>query len=429
MGLGLTSYDDAVAGLYARTTGGVRFGLERTLALLDALGRPHEKVPAFHVAGTNGKGSTVATLDALLRQAGWRVGRYTSPHLVDFRERIVVDGRMISREEVVDFIDRQGALVERLGATFFEVTTALAFAHFAREAVDVSVIETGLGGRLDSTNVVRPLAAGVVSVGIDHVDLLGDTIEAIAAEKAGIFKTGTPALIGAGPSSARAVLRETARDVGASPVLELSTACRVEGVKTAADGTRFTLALGGERAELHTPLVGTHQAQNTAFALLMLHAAGPRWAMPLSRANDALRGITLPGRFERRGRFLFDVAHNVDGARVLAESVGAAAPAKPVVLVLCVLRDKDWRGMLAELAPLAERALLTLAPSAPAERVWDLDEALAFAQSIGVDATAVPDLGEALERAARSAETVLVTGSFHTVGDAMARLQASPLPG
>src|SRR4051812_13769595 len=191
-----SEYQRALDFLFARTTGGVRFGLDRTVALLQALGNPHLAVPCFHVAGTNGKGSTVASIAAMLKYKGMRVATYTSPHLIDFRERIVVGGVPIGEDDVVRFIRDHVALIERLGATFFEATTAMAFDYIARSGADVSVIETGLGGRLDSTNVVDPLAAVVTSIGLDHTDLLGDTVEKIAQEKAGIFKRGRPAVIG-----------------------------------------------------------------------------------------------------------------------------------------------------------------------------------------------------------------------------------------
>jgi dihydrofolate synthase/folylpolyglutamate synthase len=183
----LSGYRAALDYLFERTTGGSRFGLERTAALLAVLGDPHLRLKVFHVAGTNGKGSACATLEAVLRHRGFRVGKYTSPHLVDFRERFLIDGRAVDEEYVVEFIRRWTPRSSAPG-TFFEATTAMAFDWFARVEVDVAVIETGLGGRLDSTNVVRPISAGVTSIGIDHVEYLGSTRESIAFEKAGIFK-------------------------------------------------------------------------------------------------------------------------------------------------------------------------------------------------------------------------------------------------
>lgn len=426
-----SGYQGALDFLYARTTGDIRPGLERTRALLAALGDPQERVPAFHVAGTNGKGSTCAMLEALLRASGLRVAKYTSPHLVDFRERMLVNGVPPSEHDVEAWIARHAALCEGLGATFFEATTALAFDHFAGAGADVAVIETGLGGRLDSTNVLRaPLAAAVTSIGVDHIEYLGADIASIATEKAGIFKAGAPAIIGAMAPAATSVCRLRAEAVGARPVVVHGEALRVDGVLVDAAGTQFTLTLGAATERMSTALVGRHQASNAAVALAMLDAAGERYRPPsLADATRALNAVTLAGRFERRGRWIHDVAHNPEGAAALAATVGAADVARPMVTLLTVLADKDWRGVMRALAPVTDQFMLTLAPTAPRARAWNPREALAYAQAEGWEATLEPSFDRALARAEQVGATVLVTGSFHTVGDAMARLQHSPLPG
>jgi dihydrofolate synthase/folylpolyglutamate synthase len=426
--LALSDYRAALDFLYARTTGAMKFGLERTRALLAAIGDPHLAVPVVHIAGTNGKGSAVATAEAVLRPKGLRVARYTSPHLVDFRERIVVGDAPISPEEVVEFVDRWMPVVERLEATFFEATTAMAFAHFARAGADVVLIETGLGGRLDSTNVVEPVVAGVTSIGMDHTDYLGGTLESIAREKAGIFKRGVPAVIGEPAPEVAGVLSAAARRVGASAVRLVPEETRTTDVALDARGTRFTIEAFGERARVRSPLVGRHQAANFAFTLLLLDAAGPPYATSLGEAAEAAGRIVLPGRFQRVGRWLFDVAHNADGARTLADTIRAVVPGLVTVL-LCVLADKDWRAMLDALRPIASRFVLTDAPSAPASRRWPLADARAHAERLGAEVVAEPDFDAALALAAEGDGTTLVTGSFHTVGDVMSRLQVSPLPG
>ena len=423
----LTPYPSALEYLFARTTGTYKFGLERTRALLGELGDPQLTYPVIHIAGTNGKGSSVATAEALLRGRGLRVARYTSPHLVDFRERIVVNGEPISAEEVVAFIDRWTPAVERLGASFFEATTALAFDHFARARIDVALVETGLGGRLDSTNVVQPVAAGVTSIALDHTEYLGPTLEMIAREKAGIFKPGVPAVIGEGDPEVRAWLARDAKSAGASPIRLVVEETEATQFAVSALGTEFTLrALGAEHV-VGTPLVGRHQADNFAFALTLLDAAGGRFRVPLSEAVESVRAVRLPGRFQRVGHWIFDVAHNADGARTVAASLATVEHEAPVVAVLCVLGDKDWRAMLDVLAPVVSRFVLTDAPSAPSSRAWPLAEAVAYASARGYPATAEPDFDRALRLAEAEGGTALVTGSFHTVGDAMARLQVSPL--
>lgn len=413
---------DALDALFARTGGTFRFGLERMERLLAALGDPHRALPVLHVAGTNGKGSTVATAEALLRARGLRVARYTSPHLVEFNERIVVEGEPIPGEAVGEFLDRWMPSIEALGATFFEATTAMAFDWIARSGADAAVIETGLGGRLDATNVVHPLAAGVTSIGYDHMDYLGGTLEEIAAEKAGIFKAGVPAVVGEADPRLAALLAGHARERGASRVVLAASEWDVRDVVVDAGGTAFTLTHEGHARRLRTALVGEHQARNAAVALALLDAAGGAFAEAAREPAEGLAGVALPGRFDRRGRFLFDVAHNADGAGVLVRSLKAVTPARPVVAVVCILRDKEWPAMLRRLGEVVDHFVFTDAPTAPASRAWSLAEVAAFAQDAGLSHEAVADFDRALERAGARGETVLVTGSFHTVGDAMARL-------
>jgi dihydrofolate synthase / folylpolyglutamate synthase len=413
--------------LFARVTGGWKMGLERTSELLSLLGDPQARVPAFHVAGTNGKGSVISTLEALLRGQGLRVGKYTSPHLIDFRERIAVNGVPISEEDVVAFIERWTPDVERLGATFFEATTAMAFDHFVREKVDVSVIEVGLGGRLDSTNVITPVAAGVSSIGIDHVQYLGDTLELIAREKAGIFKRGVPAVIGESDPKLRGFLAELAREAGASPVRAVADEWEVADISVALDGTRFTLTTVRGTRRLRTPLIGRYQAMNAATALSMIESAGAPYASAAIDPQASLDEVRIAGRFQSVGSIIFDVAHNPAGCAVLCETLQSVKPARPLTCLMTALRDKDWQAMMTTLAPMVDRFVLASPPSVPADRSWTLAEALDFAVSHGWSATAVADFDRALADARTGSGTTLITGSFHTVGDAMARLQVSPL--
>ena len=449
----LTSYGEAIQALFARTTGSIKPGLERTEALLEKLGSPHRKLSTIHIAGTNGKGSVVATCEALLRARGLVVGRYTSPHLVDFRERVTVNGKPMFEEEVLEFLERWIPTAEQMGATFFEVTTALAFDWLAKIEVDLAVIETGLGGRLDSTNVLMPRVATVTSIGLDHTDLLGDTLEAIAKEKAGIFKSGVPAVIGEPAPAIRELLAKCAKEAGARPVVVLDDSYAIGDVAVTANGTSFTLARrplasgkssadartdatsggtspwlwgGKEAQQVTTPLIGAHQARNTATAIATLAAVGKEYLPPPGGISKALAAVFLPGRFQRHGKFIFDVAHNPDGARTIAQTLRAIDPPAPRTALVAVLSDKDWQGIIRELAPAVDRFLFTTAPSAPAERKWDPAKALTFAKAQGFSAELEPDMDTALTLAQKDSGTVLVTGSFHTVGDAMSRLQVSP---
>jgi dihydrofolate synthase/folylpolyglutamate synthase len=422
----LTSYSAAIEALFARTTSGIKPGLERTEALLAKLGSPHRQLSAVHVAGTNGKGSVVATAEALLRHKGLKVGRYTSPHLIDFRERITVNGTPITEVAVLAFLERWISPAEEIGATFFELTTALAFDWFARQKVDFAVIETGLGGRLDSTNVLTPRVATVTSIGLDHTDLLGNTLEAIAREKAGIFKRGIPAVIGEESPSIRALLETRAGAAGAHPIVLIDEGFPTSEVEISPEGTSFTLGRGDKQQRITTPLIGSHQARNTALGLATIAVLGDEYLAPAAEISGALSNVFLPGRFQREGKFIFDVAHNPAAAHAIAETLRALNPARPVTGLVAVLSDKDWGGIIRELAPVVDRFLFSTAPSAPKERQWDPAEALAFARSRGFEADLEPDLDTALDRGEKHSETLLVTGSFHTVGDAMSRLQVSP---
>lgn len=430
MALNLT-YREILERLFERTGSRIAPGLERTEQLLEALGDPHRKFPSFHVAGTNGKGSTVATLDALLRHGGRRVGRYTSPHLVDFRERIAIDGELISEAALLELLLRIEPLAESIGATFFEITTAAAMAYFAESKIDVGVIETGLGGALDSTNVLDPVVATVTNISLDHTEYLGTTLQAIADEKGGIFKFGRPAVIGEPRLDLAKRLAERAADRGAAPISITRADWRAWSVSFAGGMTSFTAATPLGRTRLSTPLIGEHQVRNTLTALATLHAAGPEYAIKKEEINTALSSVSLPGRFQRVRDWIFDVAHNAAGARALAETLAARPSLPPVTVVLGVLKDKDWYAMIDALAPVAARFIITQPPSAPPERAWDPLAAAAHANACKVPVDLDPDFSIAMERARELPGTKVVCGSFHTVGDAMTVLgidPSAPLP-
>lgn len=380
------------------------------------------------MAGTNGKGSVVATLDALLRRQGHRVGRYTSPHLVDFRERIVVDGMPMPPAEIVRWLDERAPLVDRLGATFFEVTTAMAFDWFAKAGVDVAVIEVGLGGRLDATNVVTPVSAGVTSIGYDHQEYLGHSLGEVAAEKAGIYKSGAAAVVGETNPAVADVLDHAAALVGSAPVMRAGRDYRVGDVSVHADSTRFAIeGIWPESRTLQTALVGAYQADNAGTALAMLAAAGAPWSAALDHVDEVLPSIRLAGRFQHVGPWIFDVAHNPDGAATIGQTLALTPVPRPLWALVTVLKDKDWRGILRALAPSVDGFVISDSATAPASRRWDAEEAAEEARATGVPVHLERDFDRAMRFAMTEAATVLVTGSFHTVGDVMERLPLDPL--
>lgn len=427
MDRGLTGYGKALESLFARTGATSKYGLERTIGFLDRLGNPHDRVSSLHVAGTNGKGSVVALLYALLRDKGLVVGRYTSPHLVDFRERISVNDVPVTEQYIVSFLDEWQEEAERIGATFFEITTAMAFQHFADRHVDVAVIETGLGGRLDATNVIRPVVAGITSISIDHTEYLGTTEEQIAREKAGILKPGIPSVIGSMSPNARAAILEAAAKAGVNDVIDALARYPVRDVVVTLESTTFKIAHDGVEKRVSSGLVGSAQAGNAAVALTMLDAAGPKLGVSLERAAQVLPGVQLAGRFQRLDNYILDVAHNPDGMRLLASTLRTVSPPGPVTAVLGVMSDKDWKQMIELLGPQVDRFVFVAAPSAPRGRAWNVDEALAHAEERSFNAAVDRDFVHAVRSAGAMGGTAIITGSFHTVGDALQELGASPL--
>ncbi|HEX5726092.1 MAG TPA: Mur ligase family protein [Longimicrobiaceae bacterium] len=425
----MTGADQPGAWLFDRPAGGIRWGLERTEALLAGVGDPHRRFRSLHVGGTNGKGSVSALCEAALRAAhpGRAVGLYTSPHLVSFAERIRIGGRPVERGALLACEARLRPEIERSGASFFEGTTAIAFLCLAEAGVEVAVVEVGLGGRLDATNVVHPVAAAVTNVARDHVEYLGDSLEEIAREKAGIFKPGVPVVVGESDPVPLAVLRRRAAEVGA-PLAVLDEVARVEAVRVSLEGTRFRLRSERWGARpLRVPLPGAHQARNAALAAELLGLLPDDLRPEWEAVEAGFAAARWPGRMQVEVRggltWIFDVAHNPAGVAALAAALDALSPPRPLVLVAAILADKAWGEMLPPLLARADAAILTVAPSSPPARRWDPEAA---ARALGdARVRVIPELEDALRRAETLAPygTVLVTGSVHTVGDALAALE------
>ncbi len=405
------TYAEALEFLFPRTTT-IKFGLETTESLLAELGNPHTVYPSVHIGGTNGKGSVATLVAGALEAAGWRTGLYTSPHLVSFRERMMVNGVPVSASAVAMWTERLEPLVLERDATFFEATTAMAFADFAARGVEIAVIEVGLGGRLDSTNVVTPLVAGITKIARDHMKYLGDTLEAIAREKAGIAKPGVPLVLGETDPSLVQILRREA-DAAVARTGSTGTA----HIHVVPPDARWTGPLG---------LAGPHQRRNAAVAAAIVAALPARWQPDARAIERGFAAARIPGRLDRRGRWLFDVAHNPDGMRSLVGALAELRPPGPVHALVSILGDKEWPEMLVTLDQAVDRGILTIAPSTAGRR-WDLDWLRQWLErpdrpSARASWTLVPDFAEAIRTVQEGAGTVLVTGSFHTVGDVMAVL-------
>ncbi len=383
------NYPEALAWLYSTQRFGIKLGLENTRLLLEALGRPERAGRFLHVAGTNGKGSVCAMLHAMLRAAGHRTGLYTSPHLVDFRERIRVDGERIPEPAVAAILTRlrDASATWPHAPTYFEIVTALALRHFADARCEYVVLETGMGGRLDSTNAVTPVVSVITPIAMDHAQWLGDTLEKIAAEKAGILKPGVPAVSAPQSPEVAAVLTR------AAPVAFVG------------ESLPETFPLG---------LRGSHQRRNAALALAALRAAGI--VVPAAAAREGLAGVRWPGRFQVEGRFVFDGAHNPHGSAQLVLTWREIFGDEKPVVIFGAVRDKTYPEMLRALSPLAEEFWFVPVDSPRGES----PEKLAGAGGGG--GRCFTNLTDALSAAqGRTTSRFLLTGSLFLVGEALGR--------
>jgi len=406
------------------------FSLERMHRLMKKLGDPQSKVRAVHIAGTKGKGSTATMLATMLRSCGYKVGLYTSPHIVDVRERIQVNGEMISQAAMTRQIARLKPIAEKMGddrPTFFELVTAMALCHFADSGVDVAVIETGMGGRLDSTNVVNPAVCGFTSISLDHTHQLGTSLQEIAAEKAGILKSNTPAVSVAQEPEAREVLRRAARETNAPLMFtgdDIEFSYRVESNRQDGCHTRICLTTPRSRFEhIPVPLMGEHQAVNCGLALALLdQLKGQGLAIDDQRAMSGLAGVYLPGRMEiirEDPRVLVDGAHNPASMRALMRAIGQHIPYDSMVMVFGCAGDKDADGMIAEIATGADKLIFTPISNNPRSADPKLLAEI-YERRSGRVAQLAASLAEALQGACNAVsrgDLICVCGSFGLVGE------------
>ena len=425
------TYSETVQFLCGLQQHGIKLGLETIRALLTRVGEPQRRYPALHIGGTNGKGSTAAIVASILRAAGYCVGLYTSPHLIDFRERVRVNGTVIPESRVTALVESlQAAAAPDLAPTFFEFTTALAFQYFAECHVDVAVLEVGLGGRFDATNVVEPLATAITTIGLDHEAYLGTTLEAIAFEKAGIIKPAVPVVIGRVDAPARHVIEARALTNGA-PVVALDQEFRCQGPSPI---DCHYLGIAAEYEHLSCPLQGRFPLDNIACALALLELAHSRG---LGISEDAVRrGLqhtAWEGRLEIVGEaptVLVDGAHNPAAALALAEVLAEwrrRNPAAKIHVIIGMMRDKHPREFLRPLLPMIDSLILTQADLPRASTGSDLREMLRdCAPFARVAATSAEALACA-KRSAAPSDLICVTGSLMLVGEIKAILRGCSL--
>jgi dihydrofolate synthase/folylpolyglutamate synthase len=439
------SYQKAIGYLFERTDyekqerlryNVTTFNLNKMQKLLSLVGDPHKKIHTVHIGGTKGKGSTATMLAKMLEANGYKVGLYTSPHVVHLHERITVNSQMISESEMRNLLNRIYAPVEKLSKTdpptFFEIMTALAFMHFVDKSVDIAVIETGLGGRLDSTNVIHPKVIGITSLSIDHQYQLGDTIDSIAEEKAGIFKRGVPAVTVQQEPMAMQVLKSRAIAVKAPLSItgsDIDFSHRFETSREHGPHTRICLTTPTSKFEhLRVPLHGKHQAINCGLALAMLDKLKSiGYKIDNEKAAQGLNKVSLAGRMEMiwdDPRIMIDGAHNAASIQALIHAIGQNIPYDSMVVIFGCNSDKDVKGMLEKLQYGADKVIFTRSNSAKAMSPEDLAEI--YSEICGKMCQTASSLGQALQLAKSAVskeDLICITGSFYLIGQAKMRFQ------
>jgi dihydrofolate synthase/folylpolyglutamate synthase len=420
------TYAEAIQFLYGLRLFGAKFGLENTFKLAALAGNPQDRLRFIHVAGTNGKGSTCAMLESIYRAAGLRTGLFTSPHLVSFRERIQVNRRLISEADVVRLVEELQPWLKQFPAdhhpTFFEVVTVMALKFIAEQKCDLVIWETGLGGRLDATNIVPPLASVITNIQFDHQQWLGDTLAKIAAEKAGVIKPGVPVITAADEPEALAVIEKTAREKNAPLVMVNGRDAALSRQKSGDSAARCP----------YLPLPGEHQKLNAALALATVETLQSKIPVNAAAVRTGLETVIWLGRLQmiqmKSGqKILLDGAHNVAGAKALLSALEKNSSAARQTLILGVLQDKDWPQICRTLAPMAARIFTVPVASERAADAHELAVACRAANP-AAEIAACDSLRRALDQAAND-RFVVVTGSLYLVGEALELLGLSPATG
>ncbi len=428
-----SEYSDTLAWLYGLEVERMDLKLDRTSAALRAVGAPQQRFPSIHIAGTNGKGSTAAFLHAMLGAAGYRVGLFTSPHLIDFCERIRLGTRRISPQEVVDGVAAIRERTEPLGIrlTPFEMMTVLAFDAFARAEVDVAVVEVGLGGRLDATNVLTPLASVITGIGLDHQQYLGDSLADIAREKGGIIKPRVPVVLGPLDPDSRTILTGIAR-TSDSPVCIYGRDFRLEDEEPTGDpaaaayrGPQFG------RLILRPGLAGRFQARNAALAVACLETVHPTFPVSPAQVRAGVQAVDWPGRLHivsTQPLVILDGAHNAQAVDTLLSELTRLAAGRRLRFLFAAMHDKDWRPMLAAVERAAAEVVVTAVAQPRAEDPETLYAALSGTVPARIVRGAADAFRDVVGRAAAD-DAVVVCGSLFLVGEVLAGVSDAAVPG
>lgn len=423
----IKSEHDLQTYLYSKRAKGMKLGLDHITQLLNYLDHPEQQFPAVHIAGTNGKGSTAAILESILREAGYKTGLYTSPHLIDIRERIRINGQFISKKEMIDLIGALQIHFEASQASFFECLTASAYRYFADHQIDIAVLETGLGGRLDATTLNRSILTLITEIGLDHTHILGRRTEIIAGEKAGILKSGIPCIVGRQSESVIHFFSDFCIK-NSIPVTFLNQDAQIRDIQCSSQGSVFSLKTDSVfYQQLRLSLLGAHQIDNAAQAVLAvekLKQAG--WQVPEKAIRSGLQNAFWPARIQQiheNPTAILDSAHNPLGMQRLVESIQSLFRYDHLILVFGVLKDKQYDEMISIIAPLAGKIVLTRPLG---DRALDPSEIQHHQAFSGKPLEVIPDISAAWDRAFQLAgrhDLICGAGSIYFVGEILKSIQ------
>ncbi len=427
----MTRYQKAINYIYDLNKYGMKLGLNNITYLLSLFDNPHLKNKTIHIAGTNGKGSTAAMISTILKSAKYKAGLYTSPHLVNFQERFRINGKMISKKDICDLLERLKPAIQKVAKTegyqhptFFEVITTMAFLYFHDQNVDFAVIETGLGGRLDATNVCKPIVSVITNIDYDHMDQLGNTLSAISWEKGSIIKKNTPVLIAQQSLEAENVLVEMANKMN-SEFYRVGKEIIYSINKSSIDGSNLNYSgLQNKYISMDIPLRGSYQAENASLAIAtaeVLMSTG--YFISEKNIRDGLKNTNWPGRFEivfKEPLTILDGAHNPDGVKKFMEELKRYLPDKKIVAVIGVFMDKDYRNIIKNVIPFVDNVVLTMAQNKRATPTSILaEESEKYIDKNNIFQEISVDL--AIKKAfsiAKNEDIICITGSLYTVGEA-----------
>lgn len=418
-------YENTIEYLYGLQKHGMKFGLDNIRRLMSVLGEPHKSFSSIHVAGTNGKGSTSAMIESLLRTKGARTGLFTSPHLVSFTERIRVNGQEISEDAVIELageIRKVVSGIKDFSPTFFEVVTAIAFLYFMRMKVEWAVVEVGMGGRLDATNIILPEVSVITSIGLDHSEFLGNTLEAIAREKAGIIKQGVPLVTADQRPEVMGVIQQRCDESGA-PLFRYNSEFSSELASTGTDAILLHYRGSKEYRDIGLSLAGEHQIINAALAIKVVEIVSEKYPEMDCDIRKGLSEVAWPGRLEmikENPPVLIDGAHNPPAAAALSSYLRELLGVKyrRIIMVIGVMADKDLEGILKPLLPLASEILFAspaYGRAASAEKLADAATAMGYASKSSYTVAGALHMAESLYG---PGDVIVVTGSFYTIGEA-----------